>query len=166
MLKNQMSELCSCTDVKLDTKRVEFFRIDMLLTSSRLVLVLQYLTNSSFMVFSSLAKRHNISRAVHLLEPVLNKELSSLYDLFINNKLNIHFGEYKSKSLLSGKKRLLKNQMDLNITHSDIEIKQQSKVTYLECVLDSNFSGETIATKVINLVNGRLQNVVQMFLKI
>ena len=41
-----------------DNKLVEFFRIYMLLTPLWLVLVLQYLTNSSFIVLSSLVRIH------------------------------------------------------------------------------------------------------------
>ena len=44
-----------------DNKLVEFFEIHMLSTPLRLVLVLQYLINLSFMVCSSLVKRHNRS---------------------------------------------------------------------------------------------------------
>ena len=44
----------------------------MLLTLLQLVLVLQYLTNLSFMVFSTLVRRHDRSFVVHLLEPVVN----------------------------------------------------------------------------------------------
>ena len=67
---------CSCMDRSSwsndDNKLVEFFRIHMLLTPLRLVLVLQYLTNPSFMVFRSLVRRHNRSFVVHLLEPAIN----------------------------------------------------------------------------------------------
>ena len=44
----------------------------MLLTPFQLVLVLQYLTNPSFMVLSSLVRRHDRSFVVHLLEPAIN----------------------------------------------------------------------------------------------
>ena len=42
-----------------DNKLVGFIRIHMLLTSSRLVVVLQHFTNPSFMVLSSLVKRQD-----------------------------------------------------------------------------------------------------------
>ena len=45
----------------------------MLLTPLRLVLVLQYLTNPSFMVLSTLVRRHDRSFVVHLLEPAINR---------------------------------------------------------------------------------------------
>ena len=56
-----------------DNKLVEFFRIHMLLTPLRLVLVLQYLTNPSFMVLSTLVRRHYRSFVVHLLESAINR---------------------------------------------------------------------------------------------
>ena len=36
-------------------------------------------------------------------------------------------------------------------------IKQHSKVTYLGCILDNDLSGESMATKVLRLVNNRLK---------
>ena len=50
-------------------KVVEFFRILMLLTPLQLVLVLQYLTNPSFMVRSD--RSFVVHFVVHLLEPML-----------------------------------------------------------------------------------------------
>ena len=49
-----------------DNKLVEFFRIHMLLTPLQLVLVLQYLTNPSFMVLSILVRRHERSFVVQV----------------------------------------------------------------------------------------------------
>ena len=71
--------------------------------------------------------------------------------MFIDNKLSIHFGEDKTKSILFGTKEHLKNQTDLNIKYGDIKIKQQNNVTYLGCILDNNLSGEPMATKVLEL---------------
>ena len=59
-----------------DNKLVEFFRIHMLLTPLWLVLMLQYLTNPTFMVLSTLVRRHDRSFVIHLLEPSINRCLS------------------------------------------------------------------------------------------
>ena len=91
------------------------------------------------------------------IEEQLNSDFNSLCEWFIDNKLSIHFGEDKTKSILFGTKRHLKNQTDLDIKYGDIKIKQHNKVTYLGCILDSNLSGESMATKVLGLVNGRLK---------
>ena len=80
---------------------------------------------------------------------------NSLCEWFIDNKLSIHFGEEKTKSIPFGTKGHLNNQTDLNIKYGDIKIKQYSKVTYMGCILDSNLSGESMVTKVLGLINGR-----------
>ena len=41
--------------------------------------------------------------------------------------------------------------------YGNIEIKQYSKVTYLGCILDNDLYGESMATKVLSLVNSRLK---------
>ena len=91
------------------------------------------------------------------IEEQLNKDFNSLCECFIDNKLSIHFGKEKTKSILFGTKGHLKNQRNLSIKYCDIKIKQQSNVTYLRCILDNNLSGELMATKVLGLVNGRLK---------
>ena len=49
------------------------------------------------------------------------------------------------------------NIRQLNIKYKDINIKQHSEVTYLGCVLDETMSGEPMALKVINKINGKLK---------
>ena len=83
------------------------------------------------------------------IQEQLNRDFNSLCEWFIDNKLSIHFGKEKTKSILFGIKGHLSNQTDLNIKYGDIKIKQHSKVTYLGCILDSNLSRESMATKVV-----------------
>ena len=52
----------------------------------------------------------------------------------MDNKLSIHFGEDKTKSILFASRRRVKNVGQLNIRYKDINIKQHSQVTYSECV--------------------------------
>ena len=87
----------------------------------------------------------------------LNKDFNSLCEWFIDNKLSIHFGEEKTKSILFGTKQLLHKGKSLNIRYGDTEIKQHTKVTYLGCILDNDLSGESKVTKVLSLINGRLK---------
>ena len=75
----------------------------------------------------------------------------------MDNKLNIHLGEDKTKSILFSSKRKIKKPSPLNIQYKDIKIKQYSKVTYLGCILDETLSGESMAIHVINKVNSRLR---------
>ena len=71
--------------------------------------------------------------------------------------LSIHFDEDKTKCILFASKRRAKNIRQLNIKYKDINIKQHSEVTYLGCVLDETMSGEPMALKVINKINGKLK---------
>ena len=94
---------------------------------------------------------------INTIEEQLNTDFSSLCDWFVDNKLSVHFGEEKTKSILFGTKRQLKNQRDLDLRYGDLKIKQHSKVTYLGCILDNDLSGESMAAKVLRLVNNRLK---------
>ena len=53
--------------------------------------------------------------------------------------------------------KIKKKVGNLSINHGDIQIKQDSKVTYLVCVLDEDLSGESMATKVMGKINGRIK---------
>ena len=94
---------------------------------------------------------------IQKIEEQLNSDFASLCEWFIDNKLSVHFGEEKTKSILFGTKRQLKDQRDLNLKYGDIEIKQHSRVTYLGCILDNILSGEHMAAKVLNTVHNRLK---------
>ena len=80
-----------------------------------------------------------------------------MYDWFIDNKLNIHFGEDKTKSILFAYKRKIKKPHKLEIIGNNIRIKQHFRVTYLGCILEQAMSGESMAHKVIRKVNARLK---------
>ena len=73
-------------------------------------------------------------------------------DWFVDNKLSVHFGQDKTKSILFGTKHKLRNAKALNIVYNGIEIKQYEKVKYLGCVLDQSLSGESMALNVIDKV--------------
>ena len=45
----------------------------------------------------------------------------------------------------------------LEIRRDDIKIKQHKSVTYLGCTLDENLSGESMATRILGKINGRLR---------
>ena len=91
------------------------------------------------------------------IEKRLNEDFENLCNWFVDNKLSIHFGEDKTKSILFASKRRAKNIRQLNIKYKDINIKQHSQVTYLGCMLDETMSGEPMALKVINKINGKLK---------
>ena len=74
----------------------------------------------------------------------------------MDNKLSIHFGEDKTKSILFSSKFKNKNIKKLNIKYGDIQIKQHSKVKYLGCLMDEAMSGEAMALNVIHKINNKL----------
>ena len=76
---------------------------------------------------------------------------------FVTSLLSIHFDEDKTKCILFASKRRAKNIRQLNIKYKDINIKQNSKVTYLGCVLEETMSGEFMTLKAINKINGKLK---------
>ena len=98
-----------------------------------------------------------IGKDIKVIENNLNKDFNSLCNWFVENKLSIHFGEDKTKSILFGTKRRLNGDDKLEISKRQIKIKQHSEVKYLGCLLDSNLSGRGMAIKVLNKVNSRLR---------
>ena len=91
------------------------------------------------------------------IERNLNKNFSNVCDWIVHNKLNIHFGEDKTKSILFGTTHRFNKVSSLEIKYSEIHIKQYHTVTYLVCLLDETLSGESMALKVINKINSRLR---------
>ena len=63
----------------------------------------------------------------------------------MDNKLSIHSGEDKTKSIPFTSKRRSKNARPVNIKYNHINIKQHSQATSLRCVLDETVSGEPMA---------------------
>ena len=45
----------------------------------------------------------------------------------------------------------------LNIKYKDIKIKQHSQAKYLDCAIDETLSGEPMALKALNKINGKLK---------
>ena len=65
----------------------------------------------------------------------LNSNFNNLCDWFVDNKLSIHFGEDKTKSILfSGRGRPADDK--LNITHNGIIVSQHKEIKYLGCIFD------------------------------
>ena len=70
--------------------------------------------------------------------------------------MSIHFGNDKTKTIVFGSKRRLKMLDKLDIRRDETKISQCNKITYLGCILDDNLSGESMASRVLNKVGGRL----------
>ena len=88
----------------------------------------------------------------------VEKQLKRRYicEWFVGNRLSIHLGEDKTKSILFACKRNIEKVPQLNITYENGQIKQHSKVTYLGCILDEAMSGDTMALNLMNKINWRL----------
>ena len=67
--------------------------------------------------------------------------------------LSVHFGEDKTKSILSSKANGLK---EINISFTSHFIKEHDKLEHLGCQLDSKLSGEAMASKVLKNINSKL----------
>ena len=91
------------------------------------------------------------------IEKQLNEDFTNICEWFVDNRLSIHFGEDKTKSILFASKRKIKRVPKLKIKYKNIQIKQHSKVTYLDCILDETMSGESMALKLINKIHSRLK---------
>ena len=87
----------------------------------------------------------------------ITKNFSSICDWFVDNKLTIHFGENKTKSILFSTKNRKRKIGILDIQYGDVKIKQYSKVTDLGCELAKSLSRQAMALKFINKINGRLK---------
>ena len=61
------------------------------------------------------------------IEDQLNLNFSRLWDWFISNKLSVHLGEDKTKSLPFGTKFNIKRVEPLNTVYGNIKNKQYSK---------------------------------------
>ena len=103
---------------------------------------------------SCLVYQHRDAKAI---ETNLNNSFSTVCNWFVDNKLSIHFGEGKTECILFGTKKRLKKDNNINIRYGTVHIKQYHTVSYLDCVLDENLSGEPMALQVIKKINTRLR---------
>ena len=94
---------------------------------------------------------------INIIEQQLNRNFSNICDWFVDNKLSIHFGEDKTKSILFAPLNKCKKLRKLNISYGSLKIKQYSEVTYLGFILNESLSGESMALNVVSKVNTRLK---------
>ena len=95
---------------------------------------------------------------INIIVHQLNRNFSNISDWFVDNKLSIHFGEDKTKSIFFAPLNKCKKLRKLNISHGSWKIKQYSEVTYLGCILDESLSGESMALNVVSKINTRLKS--------
>ena len=71
------------------------------------------------------------SKNVKDIKKQLNEDFANICDWFVDNKLSIHFGEDKTKSILFASKHKIKKLQKLEMIYNNFRIKQHSWVTYL-----------------------------------
>ena len=86
--------------------------------------------NCEFLLYADDTSLLFMGKDTKEIEDKLDRDFSSLCEWFVYNKLTIHFGEEKTKSILFGNKCHLKRSNNLNIMYVVIKIKQHHKVTY------------------------------------
>ena len=59
---------------------------------------------------------------ITIIEKILNEDFENICDWFVDNKLSIHFGDDKTKSILFLSKQRAKNICKLNIRYREINI--------------------------------------------
>ena len=87
------------------------------------------------------------------IEKVFNKEFSSLCEWFTDNKLSIHFGDDKTKTIFFSR---MKSPTKLSISYGDYSLTQHNTVEYLGCYLHSNLNRESEARRVLKNINTKL----------
>ena len=86
----------------------------------------------------------------------LNSEFNKLCNWFVDNKLSIHFGDDKTKSILfSGKNRPVDDK--LKIARVTTEIAQHKDINYLGCLFDEKCTWGVGGTKGHSKINGSLK---------
>ena len=65
------------------------------------------------------------------IEKQLLRDFPNLCDWFVDDKLSVHIGQERTKSILFGTKLTLRNAKALNIVYNGTEINQYEKVKYL-----------------------------------
>ena len=89
------------------------------------------------------------------MEQQLNIKFSNIciWFVFVDNKLSIHFGEDKTKSILFAPLNKCKKRCKLNISYGSLKIKQYSELTYFGCILDEPLSGKSMALNAVPKIN-------------
>ena len=80
------------------------------------------------------------SSDVSEIEEILKRELESVSEWLVENRLSLHLG--KTESIIFGSNKRLAKCKELNITCNCIDIG--SGVTYLGVTLDQNLSGSSM----------------------
>ena len=124
--------------------------------SSKIPGVLQAVARDSFLYVDDTCivfQHKNITE----IEKQLIIDFWSWRHWFFDNKLSIHFGQDKTKSILFSSKHKLGNAKSLINVYNGIEIKQHGNAKYLGCILHESLSSKSMALNVIDKASSRLK---------
>ena len=97
-----------------------------------------------------LASSSNVSE----IEDVLSRELESVSEWLVENRLSLHLG--KTESILFGSNKRLAKRRELHMTCNGNDIESWAKVTYLGVTLDQNLSGSSMINKIVSKRNCKI----------
>ena len=95
------------------------------------------------------------SSDVSEIEDVLSRELESVSEWLVENRLSLHLG--KTESILFGSNKRLAKRGELHITCNGNDMESGERVTYLGVTLDQNSSGSSIITKIVSKCNNKIK---------
>ena len=84
----------------------------------------------------------------------LNTEFNKLCDWFVDNKLSIHFGDDKPKSIFFSSKNRPRDDK-LKFYRSQTEVGQHKEINYLGYLFEEKCTGKSMALKIIGKINSR-----------
>ena len=111
-------------------------------------------TNSKLLLYADDSAILVSGKDVSQIQATLSKELESIREWLIDNKLSLHLG--KTESILFGTNKKLQLAPQLNIECAGNKLANRSSVKYLGVDLDQSLSGEIIAKKLLSKINGKL----------
>ena len=111
-------------------------------------------TNSKLLLYVDDSAILVSGKDVSQIQATLSKELESIREWLIANKLSLHLG--KTESILFGTNKKLQLAPQLNIECAGNKLANRSSVKYLGVDLDQSLSGEIIAKKLVSKINGKL----------
>ena len=90
---------------------------------------------------------------IDIIELQMNRNFSNICGWFVDDQLNIYFGEGKSQSILFAPLSKFRKLCKLNIEYDALKIKEYSEVIDLGCILDKSLSRESMALNVVSKIN-------------
>ena len=94
-------------------------------------------------------------KSLTVIEHRLSRELESIREWLIDNRLSLHLG--KTESILFGSKRKLKNNKTIQVQCGNESLTCKSNVKYLGLILDQSLNGEITVDNVVKKSNAKIK---------